>query len=236
MHFKTNLTTLLGITAVAVATLSSQAQLVVYNSADQSAIAGYSDLNSNNPIFGDALNLLQGGPLSMVGLTLYNSGSGGNTGSILTGSMVIKFYDNSNPYTGSGSLAAHDPLLGSATVTWDFTGGGGLPVGFFSIGTFDLTALHINLPQDIFITQQFTETTGTSTRNGVVLFGDATVGSSPNNVYINATGTAEGLYTFGGAAANSQFGYHVEVVPEPSILTLAGLAGALGLVLCRRKV
>jgi hypothetical protein len=231
---KYTLTTLLGISALVISALTSQAQQLVYNSVDQSAIAGYSELNTANPIFGDALNLSAGGHLSFLGLTLFNSSSGGNTGSILTGSMVVKFYDNTVPYAG-GSLGTADPLIATATLTWDFTSGGGLPSGFFSVGSFDLTSLNITLPQHIFITQQFTELTGTSTRNGVVLFGDATIGSSPNNVYINSTGTAEGLYTFGGAAANSQFGYHVEVVPEPSALAFAGLAGATALIVRRRK-
>ena len=234
MQQRRNLTSLLGIAALIVAALTSEAQQVVYNSVDQSAIAGYSELNTANPIFGDALTLGAGGHLSFLGLTLFNSSSGGNTGSILTGSMVVKFYDNTVPYAG-GSLAASDPLIASATLTWDFTAGGGLPAGFYSVGTFDLTSLNINLPQNIIITQQFTETSGTSTRNGVVLFGDATIGSSPNYVYLSSGGTPEGLYSFSGSAANSQFGYHVEVVPEPSVLALAGLAGVTGLTFRRRK-
>jgi hypothetical protein len=196
-------------------------------------LAGYSEPNANNPVFGDALNLTQGGLLSHVGLSLFNSTSGGNTGPILTGTMTLNIYNNTVPYAG-GSLSSSDPLIASVNLTWDFTAGGGLPAGFFSTGTFDLSGLNINIPQNIFVTQQFTETTGTSTRNGVILFPDPTVGSSPANVYINSSATAEGLYTFSGNP--NQFGYHIDIqtVPEPTSLAFAGL-GAFGLLVSRRR-
>jgi hypothetical protein len=214
--------------------LTGQAQTVVYENLGGSATAGYSEPNSNNPIFGDALGLNQGGHLSFVGLSLFNSTSGGNTGSILTGNMTLNIYNNTVPYAG-GSLSASDPLIASVLLTWDFTAGGGLPAGFFSTATFDLTSLNITVPQNIFVTQQFTETSGTSTRNGVVLFSNPTTGSSPANVYINSTATAEGLYTFSNNP--NQFGYHIEVqvVPEPTSLALAGLGGFALLIFRRRK-
>jgi hypothetical protein len=214
--------------------LTAQAQTVVYENLTGSPLAGYSEPNVNSPVFGDALNLTQGGHLGNVGLTLFNSTSGGNTGSILTGTMTLNIYNNTVPYAG-GSLAASDPLIASVLLTWDFTAGGGLPAGFYSVGTFDLTPLNINIPQNIFVTQQFTETAGTSTRNGVVLFPDPTIGSSPANVYISSTATPEGLYTFSGNP--NQFGYHIEiqVVPEPTALALAGLGASALLVFRRRK-
>jgi hypothetical protein len=180
--------------------LTTHAQTVVYENLTGSPLAGYSEPNANNPIFGDALNLSH----------------------------------NTVPYAG-GSLSTSDPLIASVNLTWDFTDGGGLAPGFFSTGTFDLTSLNINVPQNIFVTQQFTETTGTSTRNGVVLFPDPTIGSSPANVYISSSATAEGLYTF--SANPNQFGYHIDlqVVPEPTAVALAGLGASALLILRRRK-
>jgi hypothetical protein len=223
-------------TIVALVTLltltSTRAQVVVYENLGTGATAGYSEPNANNPIFGDALNLTQGGQVGSVGLSLFNSSSSGNTGSILTGNMVFKIYDNTVPYAG-GSLAASDPLIASVTLNWDFTPGG-LPAGYYSTGTFDLTPLNITVPQNIFVTQQFTETSGTSTRNGVILFGNPTVGSSPANVYISSAATAEGLYTF--SSNPNQFGYHIEVVmvPEPAAVSLL-LLGGVSLLLQRRQ-
>jgi len=220
-------TTLAGLGLLA----SSQAQTVVYDNLATAATAGYSDLNSNHPIFGDALNLTLGGTITAFGLSVYNSSSGGNTGSILAGTMTIDIYDNTTPYAG-GPLSA-EPLLGSATGTVSF--GTGLNPGFYTTVTFNLSSLNITVPQNIFVTQQFTETSGTSTRNGVVLFSNPTIGSSPANVYLNSPATPEGLYTF--SSNPNQFGYHVEVatVPEPSSFALAGIAVAAAIIFRRRK-
>jgi hypothetical protein len=202
---------------------STQAQ-IVYDNLSTSALSGYSGLNSDKPVFGDSLTLASGGVLGSLGLSLYNSSSGGNTGSILTGSMLVNFYDNTTPYAGG---VISNPLLGSATVDFDFTADGGLGVGFYDTETFDLSAQNINLTQNILITQQFTELTGTSLRNGIILFGNPTVGSSPSTVYISSASVAPGLYTFSGNPG--QFGYQVTLVPEPTTLALASLGGiALG--------
>src|SRR5687767_2928403 len=90
----------LAVASAALLAVAAQAQVVTYENLETGAIAGYSEAMANNPIFGDALNMTQGGQLSSVGFSLFNSTSGGNTGSILAGTMVIKFYDNSTPYGG----------------------------------------------------------------------------------------------------------------------------------------
>lgn len=206
-----------------VALSSTQAQ-IVYDNLSTSALSGYSGLNSDNPIFGDQLTLASGGVLGSLGLSLYNSSSGGNTGSILTGSMLVHFYDNTTPYAGG---VISNPLLGTATVNFDFTADGGLGTGFYDTETFDLSAENINLTQNILITQQFTELTGTSLRNGIILFGNPTVGSSPATVFISSASVTPGLYTFSGNP--NQFGYQITLAPEPTTLALAGLGGiALG--------
>lgn len=204
--------------------------LVVYDNIDTAAAAGYSESSANNPIFGDRMVLLQGGRLGAVGLGLFNSSSSGNTGSILTGTMLVNFYDNTVPYAGG---AIGNPLLGSATLTWDFTASGGLAAGFYTTDVYDIYSLNITVPQNVLITQQFTMTSGTSLRNGIVLLSNPVVGSSPANVFMQSSATAAGIYAF--AAPNpNQFGYYLEVVPEPATVSLAAL-GIGAMLLFRRR-
>jgi MYXO-CTERM domain-containing protein len=200
---------------------------VVYDNTTTAASAGYSEPNTNNPTFGDALSLTQGGQVSTVTCSIFNSTSGGNTGSMLTGTLTLNFYDNTTPYV-SGPIT--NPLLGTGTFNVDFTAGGGLAAGFFTFVTGDLTALNITLTPNILITQQYTQVTGTSTRNGVVLLGNPTVGASPANVFISSTATPAGLYTFSNNA--NQFAYQVNVTPAPGATALLGIAG---LIATRRR-
>jgi hypothetical protein len=210
--------------------LAAKAQNLVYDNLSTAPTRGFGDLNANNLIIGDSLNLTQGGHLSALGLTLFNPNDVDNLGTVLfTGTMVVKFYDNTVPYVGG---VLNNPLLGSATLTWDFTGFGGLHPGQFSPNYYNLTSLNIILPQHILITQQFTETSGTSIRNGAALYGNPTIGSSPDNIYIKASDINEGLYPVGGFAA--QFGYQIQIVPEPTALAIASL-GASGLLVFRRR-
>ena len=209
----------------------SQAQ-IAYDNLTTPASAGTAYPNAQNPIFGDCLNLTQGGILTSLGVSLWNPGFDGNTGTILTGTTVANFYDNTVPYSG-GTLA--EPLLGSAILLWDFTAKGGLGLNYYEVDLFNLAFLNINLTQNILITQQFTQTSGTSTENGAILFGDPTVGSSPNTIYVKTSTVAAGLYPYPGNPY--QIGYRIEIqpVPEPSAWTLMGLGLPALLVLRRRK-
>jgi hypothetical protein len=219
---------LLGLCVVSAA----NAQVLVYDNLSTAPTAGFGDFNANNPIFGDSLNLTQGGRLSVLGLTLFNPNNSDNPGSILTGSMVVKFYDNTVPYTGG---ALNNPLLGTAIVPWDFTGIGGLHPGFFAPNYVDLTSLNITLPQHILITQQFTETSGTSIRNGMALMSNPTTGTSPNNVFLSSAAISPALYNINGGVNPGQVGYQIQVVPEPGAFALTGLAASALLIVRRRK-
>ena len=205
--------------------------VVVYDNLETAATAGTSRAIAENPIFGDRLVLPQGGRLGAVGLSLFNSTSGGNTGAILTGTMLVNFYDNTVPYAGG---AIGNPLLGSTTLNWDFTASGGLAAGFYTTDVYDIYSLNITVPQNVLITQQFTMTSGTSLRNGIVLLSDPVAGSSPADVFMQSSVLAAGLYAF--AAPNpNQFGYYLEVVPEPATASLAALGIGAMLLFRRRK-
>jgi hypothetical protein len=206
---------------------TAPAQVVVYDNLNTTnPTTGLAEPDRDLPVYGHALDLSQGGQLSFFGLTLSNSSDFSNIGFIITGTTTVKFYDNTIPYT-SGSLSGSDPLLGTATINWDFTISP-LNPGFFTTQTVDLRALNITLPPHIFVTQSFSQTTGNSNNNGVVLFSNPTVGNSPGNAYLMDI-SSEGLQNVG----NNQIAYHVEVVPEPGCIALLWLA-ALTLVPRRR--
>ena len=207
----------------------SAAGIVVYDNLGTAANAATSQVNANNPIFGDSLNMTSGGTVNNIGLSLFNSASAPNTANstIITGTTLVSFYDNTVPYAGGAISGA---LLGTANLAWDFTGNP-LPGGFYVLGTFDISSLNIVVPKNILVTQQFTMGTGTSQRHGAVLLSDPVVGSSPANIYIKSTTSAEGLYTVGGFG---QLAYFVDVVPEPASATLIGL-GLSAVMLLRRN-
>ena len=191
----------------------SEAQNTVYDNLLTPVTAGYSLPNTDNPVFGDTLTLSQAGQLTIFGFTIFNSSSGGNTGSIMTGTMQVRFYDNTIPYSSGPITGA---LLGAVNLSIDFTPGG-LPSSYYWSGTVDLTDDNIFLPENILVTQRFTQTSGTSTRNGIVLFSDSYYGSSPSTVYLKSSGLAENLYIITGSSG--QIGYQIDVLPPPTMVT-----------------
>lgn len=212
-----------GVFAVlAVATVPASAQ-VAYSNFGTNLQSGVGDANDPRPIIGDSLTLAKGGTLSTFGCAVSNMPYPGNAGSVLAGTMVVKFYDNTIPYV-AGDLSLQ-PLLGSATLNWDFTGLGGMPVGTYFPQQFDMSSFNITLPTEVLVTQQFTMTAGTSTRQGSVFLSAPTVGSSSNKVYMKSASVPEGLYN--SPPSGAQVAYHIEVVPAPGAATLLGVAGLL---------
>lgn len=207
----------------------SQASLLVYDSLKTSSTATISALNTEQPVFGDTLTLASGGMLATMGLSLANPSDNNNTGYIIAGIMTVTIYDNTIAYSG-GTIT--NPLVGTAAIPLNFSAYGGIPPGYYVDGSFDVSGLHLILPQEILITQQFTMTDGDSILNGVELMSDPITGSSPNTIYRSSTMWAPGLSSFTGNPG--QVSYQITVVPEPSICFLLGLGiGGLGLV--RRK-
>lgn len=191
----------------------SEAQVPAYDNLLTAVSGGFSDTNVNNPIFGDSLNLAQAGQLTTLGFTIFNSSAGGNSGAIMTGTMQVKFYDNTTPYSGGPITGT---LLGTVNLSIDFTPDGLLP-GYYWDGTVDLTDDNILLPQNILITQRFTQTSGASTRNGVAILDNPNHGTSPNTVYIKSSSLAENLYLI--TNTSGQIGYRIDVIPQPTMVT-----------------
>lgn len=195
------------VTLLLMAANCTQAQVVVFDNLN-TANSGYAYGENNPLILGDSITLTNSGRLGLVGVSLYNADGAG--GVIDAGTMLLSFYDNTVPYAG-GTL--NNPLLGTATVNWDFTSVGGLQDGYIATNFFDLSASNIMVPKNILVTQEFTETSGTSTGNGAVLFSAPDIGSSPVAVYLNSVLSAAGLYTFQDNLGNNigPFGYQIQV-------------------------
>jgi len=210
--------------AAAAAAPVRAAGVVVYDGLSADPVGFFARSNSENPAYGGALMLAQPGTLTVLGLTLYN----GDGGSILAGTLDIYFFDNTIPYAG-GTLD-HLPLLGQGQIDLDWTQTelGALPAYNGMREYIDFTGSGIHLPQNILVVQQFTLTAGDSVANGVAVMPDPP-GTSPPTVFLSSDVIAPGLYIFGDAPY-SQFGYSIEVEPDPAPtqpvpLPAAGLSG-----------
>lgn len=169
-------------------------------------------------VFGDHLTTAGTGTVDSFGFTLYNSSS--SAGALATAQVQIQFY-----------RAADGTSLGGFNVN---TGTLNLAAGFYTtLNVTDLSALNIVLDTtDIIVTQTILSRTGTASRLGVVSTTPTSVGSSVDQLYIDASdvgGGAAGFYniTSGGVPVAFHTGYEVNVIPAPGALAMAGLGGLL---------
>lgn len=206
--------------------------VVVFNNLESTATTGFSRAKTENPTYGAALTLAQGGRLQEIYFSIFNSTSGtpANTGSITGGVMTLNIYDNTTPYSGSGAIT--NPVLATISANLDYSADP-LPAGFYLTDGFTgLNSLNIVLPQNVIVTQTFAQT-GTSTRNGYVAFAPDLVGSSDGTVFLSSSALAPGYYNLGTSPnfVDATPGYYI-VVPEPTSLAALSLGG---LVLRRRR-
>jgi len=186
---------------------------IVYSNTGNPANAATSSSNLNTR-WGDRLNMTGTGVLQDFSFTLFNSTSGGNTGSILTAQVELRFFRQSD-----------SSYIGGFSGNVNF--GAGLNPGFYSTITFtDLAGLGINLDTaNIFVTQQRLSHTGASTRMGVASLAPINVGTSPVDFYRDdPSAPPAGFYVFSGGTVPGDLGYRV-VVPTPAAASLLGLGG-----------
>ena len=186
---------------------------VIYSNTASAANAGTSSLDLNTR-WGDSLHMTGSGVLDEFSLTVFNSSSSGNTGSILTYEVEVLFY-----------RLADTSFVGGFSGTINF--GAGLNPGFYSVVTFTgLSGLGIDLDTaDVLATQKRLSHTGTSFRMGVASLVPVTIGSSDLSFYKDdPSSPPAGFYTFS-SGAPADLGYQV-VIPTPGALALLGFGGA----------
>lgn len=173
-------------------------------------------------VFGDELTMTGTGRLQEFSFTIFNSGT--SAGALTSAQMQIQFY-----------RASDGSSIGGFNVN---TGTLNLNAGFFTaLNVTGLDALNINLDTtDIIVTQTILSRVGTASRLGLVSTTPTSVGSSVDQLYIDAAdvgGGVGGFYNITSAGVPVAFkaGYQV-VVPAPGAFALMGLGG---LVATRRR-
>lgn len=176
--------------------------VVVYNNTASAANTGISSTDLT-AYWGDQVATTGTGTLTEMAFTLFNSGS--SAGPVLTALVGIEFY-NANTFAFLGAFNAN------------FNFGGGLAPGFYTIGTLtglDGLAIELNTT-DVIVLQTVQSFSGTATRLGVASLHPVTVGSSGDDMYIDAsTIGAAGWYTIG-VPANPGYRLSVTTPPVPT--------------------
>ncbi len=173
-------------------------------------------------VWGDQLSTAGTGRLQEFSFALFNSGT--SAGTLASATVAFEFFRVSDSSS-----------IGSFSVN---TGAINLNAGFFTtLNVTGLDALNIDLDTtDIIVLQTVTALTGAANRLGVVSTTPTSVGSSVDQLYIDAStvgGGVAGFYnvTSAGVAVPFTVGYQV-VVPAPGALALLGLGG---MVATRRR-
>lgn len=173
-------------------------------------------------VFGDRLTTVGTGRLQEFSFALFNSGT--SAGTLVSATVRIDFL-----------RASDSSSMGAISVN---TGNINLATGFFtSLNVTGLDTLNINLDTtDILVLQTVTSLTGAANRLGVVSTTPTSVGSSVDQLYIDASTVGGGVAGFYNITSNNlpvpfRVGYQV-VVPAPGAFALLGLGG---LVATRRR-
>jgi hypothetical protein len=207
---------------------------VVYQANAIGSGSSWAKATSGNRTTGDYITPTAGGTLSDFSCAFFNSTSGGNTGTVTSGTVTVTFnlFDTTNGLITStigGFVGSFDfsssPLAAGYYTTLNYTGLEGLT-----------TPIVLPAGTDLLVTQQYT-TVGTSTRQGTIYGGAATVGFSAfdatsGTFYQSGTGTAAGYYAFASPINNLYLTVGTIAVPEP---TAMGLLPVAGLLLGRRR-
>lgn len=157
--------------------------------------------------YGDRVTTTGSGMLQENDFTIYNSGA--SAGALLTCSFNLALFNGMT-----------NALLGSYT-TGAVSFGTGLPPGAFSIITVTgLGGLNINVnTTDVLMRQQVSVKTGAANRLGIASLDPPTIGSSSNQMYINASTVGPaGYYNVGSPPyPNSNPGYRINLnAPTPA--------------------
>ncbi len=215
---------------------------VVYdNLAAPSAVSAATSSADLNATWGDRITTTDTGYFDRIGVSVFNSTTGGNTLPILTATLNFGIYDAA---TFDATNLANNTALFAFTGNVNF--GAGLNPGFFTTVTFtglnaffgDAATAFSTTNQNFMVTQRLSNITGGSLRAGVVTFTVDNIGSqylANDNFYRNFPATPVSGYVAFGAPTSNRLAQNFGVtIPEPAsgaAILLVGIAG----VFARRR-